>query len=489
MAETNIKNKAISGVAWSLLERFGIQGMKLIFGIMLARLLSPKEFGIIGMVTVFFLIAQVFIDSGFGQAFIQKKEIDEKDANTVFYSNLVISLILYILLYFFAPVIANFYDEPMLKQITRVMGLVIVLNAFSIIQISYLKRKLNFEIKSKVSLISIVISGILGVVAAWRGLGVWSLVIQNMSERFFITLGLWIVSKWKPSFVFSWASFKDMFSFGLWVLLAGLFDTFFENIYALIIGKVFSLGQLGYYSQSKKFQRLSSRQMVGSIAAVSFPVLAEAQSNLPRFRNMLKKFLQQTLMFMTPFLVTFIIVAKPFVIILMKEKWAPMIPYLQLLLIIGILHPIQMVNLKALLALGKSRLNFTLGLIKSVLRIINIVVMYRYGVLYIVLGEVVIAFLSIFINSIYAKRDIQYGLLKQLKDIWKIFFAALVAGGVGILIATYIQSLWLHLILGIVSTLSIYIMIQYLINRDVLLETLSLVKALLLKQRRKFVKR
>ena len=471
---TTGKDKAIRGVVWSLIERFGIQIMRFILGIILARLLSPEEFGIMGIVTVFLLVMQVFIDSGFGQAYIQKKEISEEDANTVFFTNLGISVILYVILWFVAPLLVNFYDEPQLMWLFRVMGIVMIINAFSIIQIAQLTRSVNFKNKSIITLISVLISGSMGVIAAWKGLGVWSLLIQNLSEKFFIAIGLWFNSKWRPSARFSKESFQSMFKFGFWILLSGIITKVFENIYVLVIGKLFPMGQLGYYSQAKKFQRLTTQQITGAVGVVVFPVFAKSQSNLPRLQNQIKKFLQQTLVFIIPLLTTFIVVAEPFVLIFLGEKWAPMIPYLQLLCLVGMLYPLNVVNVKVLLAIGKSNVNFILSLIKNSLRIVNIILMAKHGVIYILLGEVIISLISVFINTFCIGKNVKYGFVKQMKDIWPFYFASIISFGVGYIVTKNISHLWLFLILGILVSIATYLLIQFIFNKEVLKESISL---------------
>jgi O-antigen/teichoic acid export membrane protein len=480
-----MKNKVIKGVTWNLIERFGIQAIKFIVGIVLARLLSPEEFGIIGIMIVFFLIAEVFIDSGFGLAYIQKKEVSDEDANTVFYTNLLISIVLYVLLWFLAPVIANFYEKSILLKLTRVMGLVIVINAFSIIQISQLVRAVDFKRKSKISLISITLSGLLGVSAAWYGLGVWSLVILNISERLLITVGLWITTKWTPSFIFSWKSFREMFKFGSWILFGAIFEKIFDNIYVLVIGKFFPLAQVGYYTQAKKMQRLSSRQITASIGVVIFPVFSQVQSNIPRLRNMVKKFLQQTMLLMAVIMAALIVVAKPFVILFLTDKWAPMIPFLQILCLIGVIYPMNVVNVKILLSLGKSKLNFTLSIIKNTLRIISIIITFRYGIMYILLGEVVVTFISVLINTYFTGKYINYGFFRQMNDIWKILLSMVIAGTAGFFSTLYIDSLWLFLLLGLAVTAGVYVLMQYLINRATLLEAINLKNDLFNRSKRK----
>jgi teichuronic acid exporter len=313
---SSLKEKAVKGVTWTLIERFGIQGMKFILGIILARLLMPKDFGLIGMIMVFFAVAQVFIDSGFGSAYIQKKDVTNDDANTVFFTNLFISIILYGILWLSAPAIARFYEQPQLIDLTRVMGLVVVINAFNVIQIAQLTRAVNFKRKTKVTLMATLISGTSGVTAAYCGLGVWSLVIQNMLNRFLITSGLWLTSKWKPAWKFSKESFKSMFSFGSWVLFSSIIRKIFDNIYILTIGKFFSASQLGFYTKAKQFKQLSSEQLSAAVGIVAFPMFSQMQADKVKLQLAMRKFLQHSLIFITPLLVTLIVVAKPFVILL-----------------------------------------------------------------------------------------------------------------------------------------------------------------------------
>jgi O-antigen/teichoic acid export membrane protein len=470
----SLKDKAVKGVSWSLVERIGMQGIKFILGIILARLLTPEDFGLVGMVAVFFAIAQVFIDSGFGHAYIQKEEVSDNDANTVFYTNFSISLLLYGLLWLFAPAIAKFYDQPQLTELTRVMGVVIIINSFSIIQIAQLTRDVNFKRKTKILLIAVIISGVLGVSAAYYGLGVWSLVIQQLTNRFFMVVGFWITSKWKPSLNFSFASFRQMFSFGGWLLLSGIITKIFENIYILTIGKFFPAAQVGFYTKSKDIRRLTSKEIGQAIGFVAFPVLSKLQDNKEDLQRGMRKFLTHSMVFMMPILITVIVVSEPFVIILLKEKWAPMIPYLQLLCFAGLLYPIHSVNIQALKAQGKSNLTFRLNLIKNSLRIINIIISYRWGVLYIIIGEVIISILSIYINTYYTNKLINYGPLKQLRDIWKIVLGGLLAGALGLFINLQLENLWVMLFVGGFVSFGVYAAFQYLFNRKFFMEVIDL---------------
>lgn len=471
---SQLKEKAVEGIIWNFIERFGIQGMNFILSIILARLLTPADFGLIGMITVFFIIAQVFIDSGFGKAYVQKKTVSNIDASTIFYFNLIVSVLLYGLLWVAAPLIARFYEHPILIELTRVMGLVVIINSFSVIQIAQLTRNINFKRKTKVSLIATIFSGISGVASALYGLGVWALVIQNMTNRTLIAFGLWFTSKWKPTRQFSGSSLKEMFTYGSWVLFTGLIKNVFDNIYILTIGKLFPIAQLGFYTKAKQFQQFSSAHIAGAIGVVSFPVFSTLKDDKKKLQNSLKKFLQHTLILLAPLSIILMVVAKPFVILLLTQKWAPIIPYLQWLCIKGVLYPIHLINIQVLLALGKSKLNFNLNIIKNGLRILNIIMMYRFGVLYIIIGEVIISFIALLINTWYTHKLIDYGFLKQSRDIWKILLSVTIAGFFGLVINIFTNNLYNQLFLGIIIMALVFFCLQYLINRKLFNETIGL---------------
>jgi len=264
-----LKIRTVKSVSWNLIGRMGVFGMNIILGIILARLLTPKDYGLIGLIAVFFSISAIFINSGLGMAYIRKKTVNDTDANTVFFINLVISLVIYILLWFFAPVIASFYDQPILVELTRVYGFIVIINAFRIIQDSQIRRELNFKKRTKFTLLSTLISGIAGITSAYYGLGVWSLVIQQLLNSFILTFGLAVTNTWKPSFNFSKDSMTSMFNFGSWVLFNGLMREIFRHIYVLIIGKFFPIAQAGFYTQARDFERKITTGISMSVVEVS----------------------------------------------------------------------------------------------------------------------------------------------------------------------------------------------------------------------------
>ncbi len=455
--KANLKQQTVQGVFWSLSEKFALYGIGLITGIILARLLLPEDYGLIGMTVIFFSIADAFVNGGFGAAYIQKKEVSEIDANTVFYSNLSVSVVFYIVLWFLAPVISRFFEQEQLIILIRVMSLMIVINSFNIIQTAKLIRDINFKKKAKWNLISTGISGISGIAAAYNGLGVWSLVIQRMLSSIIVSIGLWSTSKWKPRFLFSIDSFKQLFSFGGWLLASSLFRSISNNLYRLFIGKFFPASELGYYTKAHQFQQLGSEKFSQSIQDVSFPILSKYQNDAIELKRILKKFLSFSLFFILPIMLILVVTAKPFILLLLTEKWENMVPFLQLLCFVGIFHPLEYMNRKLLMASGKSRLNFSINVIKNTLRIINVIINYRFGVVYILAGEILIGILGFIISAAHSGKSINYGVFKQLYYLKHIFIGGIIAALFSLILINEIDRLVLQLTIAGLAFLAIYI--------------------------------
>lgn len=476
---SSLKSKAVKGVGWNIIEKIAVNLFKFSFGVVLARLLLPEEFGLIAMVGVFFVIADVFVEGGFGQAYIQKKVVNQIDANTVFIVNLSVSILIYLLLYVFSEEIAQFYNENRLVTIIRVMGIIVLINAFRVVQIAQIRRDLNFEAKAKISIGSVIVSGSIGVVCAYLGLGVWSLVIQQILNRFILSTGLYFASNWRFKAEFSRSSFYSMFSFGSWLLLANIFKTTFDNIYKLAIGRFFSASELGYFTKSKQFQGLITEQFSWAIRMVSFPVFSQVQDQRARISNSLIKFLKYSSFITVPILGVLIVVAKPFVIILLTEKWVTMVPYLQLLCVVGMMIPIYDINLQVIQSLGKSKTVFFLGLVRNILRIFNIYLFYDFGIEYIIIGEIVLVFISYMINCIYLKKFIGVGFSKQVKALRFIFTGTGIAASFGYYIYSMLEIRWLQLLIPTFIILLLYMGFMLLFQRELVNEIYSLRKSLL----------
>lgn len=428
------------------------------------------------MITVFFSIAMVFIDSGFGLAYIQKKDANELDASTIFYFNLIVSILFYVVLWFTAPLIADFYEEGQLVPLIRIMSLVLILNSFSLIQLTKLNKQIEFKQKTIIILISAVLASSCGIIAALSDFGVWSLVIQEMVRAIIKGLGLWFFVKWRPLWRFNLNSLKSMFSFSSWVFLMGIFNAIFNNLYTLVIGKVFTASQLGYFTKANQFQKIISQTSSNVVGAVSFPVFSKIQDDKVKLKRALKKFSQHTMFFVAPISAIFIVIANPFFVVLLTEKWLPMVPYFQLLLIAGVLYPIQSINIQILSALGMMRLNFNLSMIKNGFRVINVIFTYQYGIIYIIYGEIIISILVLLLNTLYTKKFLNYGFIEQLKDVSSMLLISIILTIMGIFLMDEFKSNYLKILSTIFFITGFYLAGMYLFDRRLFFQNIDIIK-------------
>jgi len=471
-----LKQKSINGVIWNLTEKVGKQFIKIVLGVILARLLTPADYGLIGMITVFFAISMVFIDSGFGLAYIQKKEVTDVDASTIFYFNLFVSSLIFIILWFTAPLIAEFYGENQLIQLIRVMSIVLIINSFGLIQIAKLKKDVDFKKKTLLILGSSVLGTTAGITAALLDYGVWSLVIQEIVRASIKNIGLWFFYKWRPMLSFNINSLKSLFSFSSWALLMGVVNSIFDNLYVLIIGKFFPAAQLGFYTKANQFQKMISQQPSNAVGSVAFPVFSKIQDEKEQLKNAIRKFIQHSMFFITPIAALFFVIAKPFFLILLTEKWLPMVPYFQLLLIAGVIYPLHMVNVQVLSAQGKMRLNFNISMIKNMFRVLNIIMMYRFGVIYIIYGEIFFSYVALLINTYYTKKLVNYGFLEQLKDLSRILLTSITLTFLGTLLMDQVTNQYLKIAVIIVFIGSVYLISMYYFNRKLFFDNLKIIK-------------
>ncbi len=421
----NLKQKTITGFAWSFIESIIGQGITFFVGIILARLLSPKEFGLIGMLIIFISISQLLIDSGFSHALIRKQNCSQQDYSTVFYFNIVLGISLYFLLFIAANAISVFFHEPTLKPLIRVLGLAIIINSFTIIQNVLLTKQINFKLQSKISIASFFISGIIGIYMAYTGWGVWSLVTMTVFKYSVNSVLLWFWNKWKPIWCFSRRSFTELFSFSGKLFVTQLIDTLYRNLYYVIIGKYFAAAELGYYTRAEQFQSLPSANLQGVIGRVSYPVLATLQNDAPRLRDTYKKLIRSTM------LITFVLMlgmaasAESMVLSLVGEKWEPCIIYLQLLCFVGIFYPLSALNLNMLYVKGRTDLALRIEIVKKVLWIPVFVLAVLFGIKVMILSMIILSVIATFLNSYWSGRLIGYSFFEQAKDISPSFLIAL----------------------------------------------------------------
>ena len=424
----SLKQKTISGLQWSFIDSFASQGVQFIIGIFLARLLSPKDFGLIGLLTIFIAVSQSFIDSGFSTALIRKRNCSQEDYSTVFYFNTCVSIICYLVLFIFSGSISTFFKEPQLKLIIQVIGLGLVLNSFAIIPQTIYTKELNFKLQMWVSIIASIGSGIVSITMAYRGFGVWSLVALTLSRYGLITIFLWIWSKWNPTLSFSRASFRELFSFGSKLLISGLLDTIYRNIYYLVIGKYFSANELGYYTRADQFQSIPSSNLQGIISRVTYPVLSSIQDDTIQLRTAFKTLVSSTMLITFVLMLGMAAVAKPMIITLIGIKWEPCVIYLQMLCFVGMFYPLHALNLNMLKVIGRSDLFLKLEIIKKILAIPVIIVGVLFGIKVMIIGMLVNTLIAYYLNSYWSGRFIGYSTLEQIKDILPSFLLAAFMG-------------------------------------------------------------
>lgn len=455
----------------------GQHGIQLVISIILARLLMPEEFGLIAMLTLFPMLAQVFLDSGFGAALIQKQDASHLDECSIFYFNIAIGLIAAGLLCLVAPGIAAFYDQPLLTPLMRLLSLSIVINSFGLIQTTLLAKRLDFKTQAKVSLMATFFSGAIGITLARMGFGVWSLAIQNVSSSLFRTILLWLFCSWRPAIVFSLAALRKMFGFSSRLLASGLLNTLFDNIYFVIIGKLFPPASLGYYTQAQKLQQIPTLSLSNMVGRVTFPVFSTIQNDEARLKRSMQKALKILLFVNLPMMIGLAIVSKPLVIVLLTEKWLPAVPYLRLLCAVGLLYPLHLLNLNVLLAKGRSDLFFRLEIAKKILVIIAIVLTCRWGISAMIYGQIITSAFCCYLNSYYTGKLIHYPITEQMFDI--ITYVALGAAmGIGVYSVQWlaISSDLVLLVCQIITGVVLFAAMNWSFRTSAFLEILTILK-------------
>lgn len=472
----SIKQQTISGVKWSAIESYANQGIQFILGMIMARLLLPSDYGIIGMVAIFFAVAQSFVDSGFGEALIRKQNRTEVDCSTVFYFNIVVSIICYLILFFAAPYIAVFFKEPILTDIVRVVGLTIIINSFKIVQTARYTITIDFKSIAKVTLISQILSGIAGIVFAYNGFGVWSLVYQNLLNSILsCTILLWL-SKWKPRLNFSFDSFKELFNYGSKMLAAGLLHTLYININTLCIGKFYSPADLGYYSRGIQFPHLLGGNFTSVVQRVTFPILAKIQDDDKHLITIYRKYIKLVSMIIMFALMLLAALGKPVILLLLTDKWADAVIFLQIFSFAMMTDHVSQINLNLLKVKGRSDLVLRLEIIKKIISFIILFASIPLGVVAICLSKVVYSQIAIVINTYYTGKLFGLGYMKQLGDFGRYFLYSFMAC-LPIYGLTYMQMPYiLMIVIGVLLSVLLYLGLLFISNDEILKETYMEVK-------------
>lgn len=443
-----LKDKAIKGIFWSSIERFSTQGVQFVLGIILARLLSPSDYGLVGMIAIFIAISQAFVLGGFGAALIQKINRDEKDFSTTFYYNLAVSVLFYGLLFFSAPYIANFYNEPLLVNLTRAVSLSIIIEAFAVVQRAKFIIKVDFKSQTKASVGSIIISGTLGILLAYKGFGVWALVVQSLTRSSINVCALWYISKWFPKEGFYYDRFKRLFSYGSKLLTAGLFNAFAQNLNKIFIGKAFSTEVLGLYSRANSFALFPSQNIENIISRVTLPILCEFQNDESKLEEVFQKIIKSTAIFIFPLMTLLVVLAEPFIITLLTEKWKDCIDLMQIICIGFIFLPINSLNVQIFGVVGRTDWVLKADLVKQFLLIGFLIGTFPFGFRAVVLGQSAAYILTYFINLVIIQKMMNYKILKQITNLLPIVVFSIILGGAVYLTSILFVSQTLKLILG-----------------------------------------
>jgi len=473
-----LKQKTVSGMIWSFLDSFANQGILFIIGIVLARILSPREFGLIGMLTIFIALSQSFIDSGFTNALIRKQDCTQTDYSTVFYYNFVAGIIFYLILFLFAKSISVFFNEPQLELLLQVLGLGLILNSLGIIQRTILTKNINFKLQARVSAVSATLSGLIAISMAYNGYGVWSLVALTLGRFGFTSVFLWMWTKWKPNLIFSIKSFKELFSFGSKLLITGLIETIYRNIYLLIIGKYFSAVELGYYTRADQFSAMPSANLTQIVQKVSYPVLSNLQEDVVKLKSVYCQIITSVMLVTFVLMLGMAAVAEPLILTLIGEQWTPAIIYLQLLCFVGMFYPLHALNLNMLQVQGRGNLLVKIEIIKKILAVPIIIIGILLGIKALIVGMIIHSSATYFLNSYYSGRFIKYSSIQQLKDISSSFFLAVFVSVVVFVAGKLIHTqnhfiLLIQILIGAILTFGIVELIQlksYIFMKDIVME-------------------
>jgi polysaccharide biosynthesis protein len=430
MSTESLKQKTTKGLFWSSVERFSNQGMSFLFSVILARMLDPSDFGIIAMITIFFAVAQSFVDSGFSNALVRKTDRREEDLSTCFYFNIGVGIMAYIVLFLIAPLVACFYKQPILSPIIRITGLGVVLNSLCVVQQALFTIKIDFKSQAKVTLSATIISGIVGVILAYQGYGVWALVWQGVVMTLARMALLWLMSKWRPTTGFSKSSFNYLFGYGSKLLASGLLDTIYNNIYPIVIGKFYTPAQLGNYSRALSFAQLPSSNITSILQRVTFPVLSTIQDDIPRLQANYRRLLKLSAFIIFPLMIGLSVVAFPMIRLILTPKWEGCSLYLQIICFALMWYPIHAINLNLLQVKGRSDLFLRIEIIKKIVGVCIMCITIPLGITAMCIGMVASSLISLFINTYYTGKLINIGCLKQMRDLTPIFINSLIMGGI-----------------------------------------------------------
>ncbi|MFI3266328.1 MAG: lipopolysaccharide biosynthesis protein [Rikenellaceae bacterium] len=474
--QDNLKSKSIKGIWGSAIERFSIQGITFILNIVIARMVSPEEYGLIAMLGIFIAVSQMFIDSGFSNALIQKKSRSQVDFSTAFYFNIVVGLVVYALLWMSAPYIADFYNQPLLKSIMRWIGINIILSSFSIVQRAKLTIKLDFTTQAKASLIGVVISGIIGITMAYYGYGVWALVTQAVLNTLLYTIMMWVLAHWRPTLEYSWQSFRTLFAFGSRYLGTGLINVIYVNMYTLVIGKKFSAQQVGFYNRASTIGQFPSMNISYIITRAMFPAMCNIQDDTQRLTNYFNQTLRMACYIIFPMSIGLAVVAEPLIDVVLTEKWANAASLLQILCVAYMWYPIMSINHTILTVKGRTDYFLRAEIIKKSLGVIIMLVTMPMGVKALCWGLLAYSFGDMAVTIFFAKKVVLTGYIAQIKAIAPLVLLTAAMGAIAYSSMLITDNQMLKIVIGVISGCLSYLGISLLFRFGEMQTALDILK-------------
>lgn len=456
MAEESVKEQTLSGMKWTILDQFSVYAITFTLSIILARLLNPTDYGTIGVLSVFIAVSGAFIDSGFGQALVRKLDCKDEDYSTIFFFNLGVSIICYLILFACSPLIASFFKMPILTSIVKVYCLTMVIGAIGAVPRTRLTKNLQFKSIAKINVLSAVFSGVIGVLLAYLGWGVWALVWQGVLAAIFNNIVIWIEVKWKPSLVFSKKSFKELFGFGSKLLAGGLIWQLYSNLTPIIIGKFFSARDLGLYSRGANIAQMPASIIFSVMAKVSYPIFARLQNDKERLVRVYRKYIKFSSMLIMFALILVAALAKPIVLILLTDKWASCIIFLQLFAFSVLTDHLDKLNLNLLVVVGRSDLHLKLEIYKRIISLTMLLSAIPFGVIGICISKIIYAQIALMFNTYYNGKLFGMGYWSQVKDFSPYILFSLIAATPAFMLTFTGLNEWVTAIVGSVSAIGLY---------------------------------
>lgn len=486
MQQESLKNKTIKGVGWSAADALLGQGVTFIVGLVLARLLSPDEYGLIGICLIFTTVLNGIVDSGFSNALIRKKEVTDEDYNTMFTTNMAISIVLYVLLFISAPLVSDFFHRIELTALVRVTGLILFLNALSITQVTILTKNIDFKTKTKASLVSAIISGVIGIAMAFMGYGVWSLVAQQLSKQLLYTLCLWVLNKWWPKFTFYNDSFKYMWGFGWKLLASGILNNVWNQLYQVVIGRCYTSSTLGHYTRANECASIFSSNLTTIIQRVTFPVLSELQDDKKKLLVSYRKLIKVSMFVTVICMFALGAMAEPMIYSLIGPQWHQAATFLPFICITMSLYPLHAINLNMLQVQGRSDLFLYLEIVKKIITLIPIFIGAFVGVYWMLCASIFTGFIAFLLNSWFTGKFLNYSSWQQLKDVLPSYLIALFIGFIVYLLKFLPLSYNLIFPLQILATIIVGWIVNRIINLEEYCEIKNIVITVIKKYGKKF---